>query len=57
MVPVPVALVLSYFTQLPVTVMFFLVQMLDIPKMVFGLSRYKKERWVKNLAIEEPKVI
>jgi len=56
-VPVPVALALSYFTALPVTIMFFLVQMLDIPKMLFGLSRYKKGRWIKNLAIEEPKVI
>lgn len=56
-IPVPVALTLSYLTQLPVTIMFFLVQMLDIPKMVFGLARYRKKRWVKNLAIEEENVM
>lgn len=51
-VPVPVALLLAFFTQLPVIYMFLIVQMLDIPKMIFGLSRYKKEHWVKNLALE-----
>lgn len=49
-VPVPVAMILSYFTQLPITMMFLIVQSLDIPKMLFGLHRYKKEHWVKNLA-------
>ncbi len=52
--PVPVALMLSYLTNLPVVWMYVLVQTLDIPKMLFGLSRYKKERWVKNLALDEP---
>ena len=52
-IPVPVAMMLSYLTKLPVTTMFLIVQMLDIPKMLFGLSRYKKGRWVKNLANEE----
>jgi putative MATE family efflux protein len=52
--PVPVALMLSYLTNLPVVWMYLLVQTLDIPKMLFGLSRYKKERWVKNLALDEP---
>ena len=51
--PVPVALALSYLTNLPVTLMFLFVQMLDIPKMLFGLSRYKKEKWVKNLALPD----
>jgi putative MATE family efflux protein len=51
--PVPVALLLSYFTKLPVTLMYLFVQMLDIPKMMFGLSRYKKGRWVKNLALHD----
>jgi len=51
--PVPVALLLSYLTTLPVVWMYLLVQTLDIPKMLFGLSRYKKERWVKNLALED----
>jgi putative MATE family efflux protein len=51
--PVPTALLLSYLTALPVTLMFLLVQMLDIPKMVIGLSRYRKEHWVRNLAKED----
>ena len=53
-IPVPIALVLSYFTSLPVTMMFLIVQALDIPKMIFGLSRYRKEHWVKNLAVDQP---
>jgi len=52
LVPVPVSLLLSYLTQLPITLMFLIVQSLDIPKMMFGLSRYRKEHWVKNLAKE-----
>jgi putative MATE family efflux protein len=51
--PVPTALLLSYLTALPVTLMFLFVQMLDIPKMVIGLSRYRKEHWVRNLAKED----
>ena len=51
-VPVPIALALAYYTNLPVTLMFLLVQSLDIPKMAFGLARYRKEHWVKNLAKE-----
>ena len=51
-IPVPIALILAYYTNLPVTLMFLLVQSLDIPKMAFALARYKKEHWVKNLAKE-----
>ena len=56
-VPVPIALALAYFTNLPVTLMFLLVQSLDIPKMAFGLARYKKEHWVKNLAEEKETIV
>ncbi len=49
-VPVPVSLALAYFTKLPVIYMFLIVQMLDIPKMLFGLSRYRKGHWIKNIA-------
>lgn len=52
-IPVPIALVLAHFTTLPVTLMFLIVQSMDIPKMFFGLSRYRKENWVKNLALDE----
>ncbi len=49
---VPTALALAYFTQLPVTLMFLIVQSLDLPKAFLGLSRFRMEHWVKNLAIE-----
>ncbi|MCR3906642.1 MAG: MATE family efflux transporter, partial [Tenericutes bacterium] len=50
-VPVPIAMLMAYFTQLPVTLMFLIVQSTEIPKMLFGLSRYNKGYWIKNLAI------
>jgi Na+-driven multidrug efflux pump len=50
--PVPVAIMLAYLTNLEVTLMFLIIQSLEIPKMVFGLSRYKKGYWIKNLAID-----
>lgn len=50
LIPVPISLILAYFTSLPVIYMFLIVQMLDIPKMIFGLSRYRKGHWIKNLA-------
>ena len=49
-VSVPIALALSFFTMLPITLMFLLVQMTEIPKLTFGLWRYKKGHWIKNLA-------
>lgn len=52
-VTVPVALVLAYFTQMPVVWMFFTIQALDIPKALFAISRYRKKRWVKNLALAQ----
>ncbi|HCB67593.1 MAG TPA: hypothetical protein DEP70_08715 [Acholeplasmataceae bacterium] len=52
-VSVPTALLLAYLTNLPVIYMFLIVQMLDIPKMLFGLFRYKKGYWIKNLALHE----
>lgn len=51
-VAVPIAMILAYFTDLKVTLMFLLIQSLDLPKMFFGLSRFRKEHWVKNLASE-----
>lgn len=55
-VAVPIAMVLAYFTDLRVTMMFLLIQSLDLPKMFFGLSRFRKEHWVKNLASEHREV-
>ncbi|PKL00311.1 MAG: hypothetical protein CVV56_06955 [Tenericutes bacterium HGW-Tenericutes-1] len=56
-VAVPIAFVMSRFTNWPVTIMFLLVQVTDIPKGLFGLSRYRKGYWIKNLAKNEEKVI
>ena len=55
-VAVPIAMVLAYLTDLKVTMMFLLIQSLDLPKMFFGLSRFRKEHWVKNLALEHHEV-
>jgi Na+-driven multidrug efflux pump len=52
-VTVPIAMLLAYLTNLPVIYMFLIVQMMDVPKTMFGLSRYKKGYWVKNLALHE----
>lgn len=53
LVAVPAALILAYFTKLEVTMMFLIVQCLDIPKTLISFMRYKKGRWVKNLALEQ----
>jgi putative MATE family efflux protein len=52
LVSVPIALSLSFFTVLPVTTMFLLVQLTELPKLSFGLWRYSKGHWIKNLAIK-----
>ncbi|MGD9910150.1 MAG: MATE family efflux transporter [Candidatus Izemoplasmatales bacterium] len=52
-VSVPVAMILSRFTNLNVVLLFLMVQFLDIPKMIFAITRYKKGHWVKNLAVQE----
>jgi putative MATE family efflux protein len=51
-VQVPLIFVLVRVTNLNVIMLFLIVQMLELPKSVFALSRYKKENWVRNLAIE-----
>jgi putative MATE family efflux protein len=51
-VMVPVAMVLAYFTTMSVTLMFLIIQSLDIPKAFFAVNRYKKGLWVKNLALD-----
>ncbi len=52
-ISVPVAFILSRFTGLDVILIFLIVQLMDIPKMIFAISRYRKENWVKNLALQE----
>lgn len=56
-VAVPVALSLAFFTALPITWMFLLVQGTEFFKVLFSISRYNKKRWVKNLATETPLVV
>jgi putative MATE family efflux protein len=51
-ITVPFAMVLAYFTSMEVTMMFLLIQFLDIPKAFFAFSRYKKGRWIQNLAAD-----
>jgi len=52
-VSVPIAILLSRLTNLPATLLFLIIQLLDIPKMAFAVSRYRKEHWIKNLARQE----
>ena len=54
LVAVPVALSLAFFTALPITWMFLMVQGTEFFKVLFSISRYNKKRWVKNLATETP---
>ena len=56
-VAVPLALGLAFFTTLPITIMFLLVQGSEFFKVLFSLQRFRKKRWVKNLATETPLVV
>ena len=56
LVAVPVALSLAFFTALPITWMFLIVQGTEFFKVLFSISRYNKKRWVRNLATETPLV-
>ena len=49
---VPIIFVLARVTNLDVIMLFLIVQLLELPKSVFALHRYRKENWVRNLAIE-----
>lgn len=56
LVSVPTALFLAFFTALPITWMFLIVQGTEFFKVLFSISRYNKKRWVRNLATETPLV-
>ncbi|MFP4287191.1 MAG: MATE family efflux transporter [Candidatus Izemoplasmataceae bacterium] len=49
-IAVPIALILAFFTSMPITLMFLMIQSLDIPKAFIATARYKKGRWLRNLA-------
>jgi len=47
--PVPLALGLALYTDLPVYTMFFFVNLLEILKMVVAIIRYRQGSWLNNL--------
>ena len=49
-IAVPFALVLAFFTTLPITWMFLLIQGTEFLKVSFAFSRFFQRRWIKNLA-------
>lgn len=48
-VQVPTVFLLSRLTNLPTIMLFLIVQLLEIPKMGFAFSRYRKGHWIRNL--------
>ncbi|HKL47216.1 MAG TPA: MATE family efflux transporter [Candidatus Izemoplasmatales bacterium] len=54
-VQVPTVVLLSRLTDLRVIYLFLIIQLLEIPKVALAYSRYKKDYWVKNLALENNK--
>ncbi len=49
-IQVPIVFLLSRLTQIPVIYLFLTVTALEIPKLLFGITRFRKEYWVRNLA-------
>ena len=50
-IQVPAAYLLSRLTDLPITMIFLVIQLLEIPKMGFAFARYRKGNWIRNLAM------
>jgi len=48
-VPVPLALFMGYFTDLPIYTMFFYVSLTEVLKLVLAVYRYRKGYWLQNL--------
>ncbi len=49
-IAVPIALSLAFFTTLPITTMFLIIQGTEFLKVGFAYHRFAKKKWVKNLA-------
>ena len=49
-IAVPIALSLAFFTTLPITTMFLIIQGTEFLKVGFAYYRFGKKKWVKNLA-------
>ena len=49
-IAVPIALSLAFFTTLPITTMFLIIQGTEFLKVGFAYHRFGKKKWVKNLA-------
>ena len=48
---VPAAFLLSLFTSLPITLVYLLVQSLDLVKTFMGTVMLNKKTWLRNLTI------
>ncbi|MCK5731685.1 MAG: MATE family efflux transporter [Tenericutes bacterium] len=48
-IQVPAALLLSRLTDVPANILFLIIQLLELPKMIFAYSRYKRGNWIRNL--------
>lgn len=46
---IPVAYILAHFTNLPITVVFFLVQFTEIVKVTIGYFMVKSDVWIQNI--------
>ncbi|MGL4948815.1 MAG: hypothetical protein ACRC5M_00390, partial [Anaeroplasmataceae bacterium] len=46
---IPSALMLTYFTDLPIVLVYLIVQTIDLIKTYIGLRRVKKQKWAVNL--------
>jgi len=51
-VTVPIAFVLSYYTTLPIVLMVFCVQVLEVLKCIIGLTLVKKGVWINNMVAD-----
>ena len=49
MIMVPVAFILSKYTNMPIVPLYFTVQSLDIIKCIIGFIMVKKGIWIKNI--------
>jgi Na+-driven multidrug efflux pump len=53
LIPVPVAFILSRFTPIPMTALYFICMMLEIGKCFVGVTMIKKRVWINNLVMDQ----
>jgi Na+-driven multidrug efflux pump len=49
---VPVALILGYFSNIDIALMFLLVKGTELPKVFYAWYLLQKKRWLQNLTVE-----